>query len=297
MPDLRLLRYFVAVADELNFTRAATQLFVSTPTLSSGVKALERELGVTLFQRDSRSVTMTDHGLALLPAAREVLAGADRLLATARGLAGQVSLRAGTITGYAGGFLLETAAELRSQGADVDLALHAASWTEPSAGLVPHETDVAVLLGPTAADDQLERAPLWEEQRMAVLPETMALPDPGAVSVAELDTMGWLWCRSGDERAHAFWRLDDLRGAPPRLSRLVDDPQELFLAVRAGAGVCTTPAGFREQFGFTGLQLVPVADAASVSVDAACLATEERPVVRRFLAVMKQLAAEHAALS
>lgn len=297
MPDLRLLRYFVAVADELNFTRASARLFVSTPTLSSGVKALERELGVTLFERDSRSVLMTDHGRALLPQAREVLLGADRLLVTARGLAGRATLRGGTVTGYAGAFLLETAAELRSRGVDVDLVPHAASWTEPTAGLIPGTTDLAVLIGPTAADHRLDRTRLWDEERVAVLPETLALPDPSSVTVAELDAVGWLWCRTGDECAHAYWRLDDLRGGPPRAARLVDDPQELFLAIRAGAGVCTTPAGFREQFGFGGLQLVPVAGSPPVAVDAACHATDERPLVRSFLATMQQLAAEHSPLA
>ena len=71
---VRDLRYFVAVAEELHFTRAAEQLFISQPALSKQIRALERALGVDLFKREGRRVSLTPAGVALLPCAREVLA-------------------------------------------------------------------------------------------------------------------------------------------------------------------------------------------------------------------------------
>jgi DNA-binding transcriptional LysR family regulator len=83
-PELRLLRYFVAVADELNFTRAAERLFIAQPSLSAAIRSLERQLGVALFVRDTRRVALTPAGAALLPNAREALAAAEQGVRAAR---------------------------------------------------------------------------------------------------------------------------------------------------------------------------------------------------------------------
>src|SRR5262245_54457513 len=86
--ELRQLRYFVTVADELNFGRAAERLHIAGPSLSQQIKALERDLKVRLFDRDRRSVTLTDSGAALLPHVRALLDQADELRRRAAGLVG-----------------------------------------------------------------------------------------------------------------------------------------------------------------------------------------------------------------
>ncbi|MFF4835946.1 LysR family transcriptional regulator [Streptomyces sp. NPDC001315] len=121
--ELRQLRYFVAVAEELNFGRAAERLLIAGPSLSQQIKALERDLGVRLFDRDRRSVSLTPAGAALLPHTRALLERATDLQRRAGRLAGSEPVRLGYVNWLPADLTATTSAVAQ---------LHVDAWIAPS---------------------------------------------------------------------------------------------------------------------------------------------------------------------
>jgi DNA-binding transcriptional LysR family regulator len=143
--ELRQLRYFVAVAEELNFGRAAARLHIAGPSLSQQIKALERDLGVRLFDRDRRSVALTAHGEALLPGARALLDQAEALSRRAADLSGAEAVRLGYVS-WRPADLVERAASVAQLRMDAwVLPSHAQAARVADGGL-----DLAICWAPAA---------------------------------------------------------------------------------------------------------------------------------------------------
>jgi DNA-binding transcriptional LysR family regulator len=187
MPELRHLRYFVAVAEELNFSRAARRLHMAQPPLSVAIRQLEAELGTDLFQRSSREVTLTEAGRVLLEGARRTLTEADRAVAAAqRAGAGELgSLRVAFSWSARFETLPSLGQALREQYPDLEL-LTEEMW---NARMIPAlragAIDVAISLCPEVAGD-LTYERVRAEPVVALLHAAHPLADEQAIELSSL---------------------------------------------------------------------------------------------------------------
>lgn len=189
--ELRQLRYFVAVAEELNFGRAATRLRIAGPSLSQQIKVLERSLGTRLFDRDRRTVRLTPAGEMLLPRTRALLEQADELRRAAAGAAARESVRLGYVNWCP--------ADLASRTADVAQLLIDA-WVLPShtqaARVAGGSIDLAIcwILATDLAAQSLEARLLAADRLYAVAPgpDTSPVRARDTVVLMDADEDAWL---------------------------------------------------------------------------------------------------------
>lgn len=182
--DLRKLRYFVALADELHFGRAAARLFIAQPVLSRQIRALEREIGVTLVDRTSRRVSLTAAGTRLSDDARNLLAAADGATRRAHEAArGQERI----VVGFAPGLRVAPAvAAFATIAPDVDVELLELVWYEGADAVRDGRVDVGCVRDP-ADTGQLVTRELGTEPKVAVIPAGHRLAAKRHVRLADLD--------------------------------------------------------------------------------------------------------------
>lgn len=193
--ELRALRQFVAVAEELHFGRAALRLAMTQPPLTLAVQALERRLAATLFERTRRSVRLTAAGAALLDAARRVLADAAALpaavQAAARGESGR--LRLAFVSSIAYGPLPAWLRSFRESHAGVQLDLREATLDVQLGAFAAGEIDAGfVLHAPDAAPAGLDALPVLDEAMWLALPEDAPAARRAQVRAADLSGVSLL---------------------------------------------------------------------------------------------------------
>ncbi|MEE4451596.1 LysR family transcriptional regulator [Novosphingobium resinovorum] len=172
--ELRHLRYFVCVAEELHFGNAAQRLGISQPPLSQQIRALEDVLGVRLFERTSRSVKLTEAGLQFLPQARETLAQADRAARIARlahsGEVGRLSLGFSPSVPFTP-YVVDALARFRASYPDVSIELNELPREEQISGVERGTLDIGILraFSPLMLPPQLDTLPLQCEGMMVAM--------------------------------------------------------------------------------------------------------------------------------
>ncbi|MFI0898102.1 LysR family transcriptional regulator [Streptomyces sp. NPDC020983] len=206
--ELRQLRYFVAVAQELHFGRAAERLMIAQSAVSTQIRRLERELGVELFDRSPRHVRLSEAGQDFLPAAREVLDAARRAVGSVeRFAAGRgTTLRIGTSTGM--GERLDQVLEILQRDSPATaVELFSGPLGVRLARVGAGEWDAAFARGEVDVPEAVRLLPLWQDELVAALPAGHALAGRGTVPLTELAGLPLL--------------LTERRGNPPLVDLVV----------------------------------------------------------------------------
>jgi DNA-binding transcriptional LysR family regulator len=246
-PELRQLRYFVAVAEEGSLTRAAARLHIAQQSLSQQIRTLEAQVGATLLERSAHGVALTDVGAVLLREARPVLAQAERAAEAVRRAARgeQGELRVGFLGSVANYLMPPVVRAFRERHPRV--ALHAEDV--PIATLVAGVRDGALDAGlsrPPLVDD-LATEVVLREPVAAVLPEDHPLAARDELTLAELADEPWvLTPRASWPPWHRKYDEDFARaGYRPRVVQRGTTPQGLLALVAAGVGVTRLPLSSR----------------------------------------------------
>src|SRR5215813_11937277 len=248
--ELRRLRYFVAVGEALNFTKAAAQLRIAQPALSRRVQELEDELGVDLLRRSPRGVTLTAEGKLFLQEARELLKRADesveKVRALARGEYGELRVGYAPIT--TSEILPPALAAFRKAVPRVKLSLHDFSSDELIAGLHDGTLELAVMVQPTG-----ERATGLEFESLRTYPYYVAMlaSHPFArlktIPLEKLATQPLVVLRRKEYSGYhnVLARIFAPISAKPRIAVECDGASSLVSQVEAGHGVVVATPLFR----------------------------------------------------
>jgi DNA-binding transcriptional LysR family regulator len=193
--EMHQVRYFLAVADELNFTRAAEKCNVTQPSLTRAVKLLEDELGGLLFHRERANTHLTDLGRTIRPSLENILAGSTDVKRLARDFKGlkNTTLRLGVMCTVAPNYLIDLLAEIRTHNPGIDLELIDASAREINDRLIEGALEAAIYcLPPDESDDRLNLIPLFKEQMVIVVHPQHPLAQQNAVRAKDLDGQSYL---------------------------------------------------------------------------------------------------------
>ncbi|MDT7666987.1 MAG: hypothetical protein QOD04_6543 [Pseudonocardiales bacterium] len=241
---LRDLRYFVAVAEELSFTRAASnRLFIAQPTLSKQIRQLELTLRVALFERDRRTVTLTSAGSALLPRARALLEQWGTTERELVGTAGRSTLTVGFQTRIGRGLIPMVTARLERLHPEWKLLFRQVSWADPTAGLASGDVDVAVAWLPFPAGAEFSWKAVASEQRWVALPAGHRLADRAVIPFDELTDEPFIALPASAGPLREFWLATDQRSTPARVAAEAATADETFEAVASGLGVVLLSEG------------------------------------------------------
>jgi DNA-binding transcriptional LysR family regulator len=318
--EVRELRYFIAVAEELNFTRAAQRLGMAQPPLSAAIGKLERKLGVRLLDRTSRRVTLTPAGAMLLAEGRTAVENLGAVIQRARRRAmPEESLTVVVKAGDGASLVRQIARRCAADPQLPEVRIMFSRAGDLTAAVRDGVADAAILRAPFDSRG-LDTEVLLAEPRVAALPAEHRLAGRSEIRRADLagEPMP-RWADPAGTAALAFWTGTDTQpgtdaqpgtdtqpgpgapappdpgNGPDRAGPVVSDMNQLLDAVALGQAIAFIPASVASRHAVPDLAFVPVADLSPSTVLAAWPEGSRSPAIARFLRTAAEVAAEVAA--
>lgn len=290
--DLRLLRYFTVVAEELHFSRAAARLHMAQPPLSQQIKHLEEELGVQLLARTRRRVELTEPGRQFLGSAREILAQVDRAVLqvqrASRGEVGEIAIGLVSSASYED-TLPRVLRAYRERHPAVAITLHELSSGEQLEALREGRIQVG-FLRPPIHEPGIITTTVLREPLVAVLPANHPLAGRKRIPLAALAADPFIMI----PRSHGLGILDLVMracleaGFIPRIAQEAKEIQTVVSFVAAGFGVSLLPGTVR-RLAHAGVAYAPLAPPqVLIEIAAAHRSGDASPLLAAFLAVLRE---------
>ncbi|MEV0351125.1 LysR substrate-binding domain-containing protein [Nonomuraea sp. NPDC050680] len=235
--DLRLVRYFAAVASHLHYGRAAAELRIAQPSLSRQISQLEAQVGARLLDRTRQGTRLTEAGAAFLPYAQDLLRSSKQATAAAQAAAQPTRFT----VGYTAGLIVTPAVRnLRHQHPDADVRTLHLAWNEPREALLDRRVDAAITRLPLRTEG-LRVTILYDEPKMLLVPVGHRLAGKESVTLDDIE--GEPIPRFPDPEWDAYWRIDPRPGGRPAPGGpAVETIEDKLEHIAAGQAVAIIPA-------------------------------------------------------
>ena len=286
--ELRHLRAFLALADELHFGRAAERLFMTQPALTQTIQQFEDALGLRLFVRSTRAVALSPEGLRLLPHAKASVDSVDRIGLEVDKLRREEGgqLKVGSQLGT--GLLLVPAVvrEFEAAYPQYTVVITDYDFAEPASGLDVGKSDIAFLRPPVGLE-HIDMLTLYQESRLACVPRGHALSKKKSVSIGELlaepiiaaPTPG-VW--------RDYWLLNEFRSEPANVVLESSTFESELQAVAAGRGIIITCEASRKYYSRPSVHFIEIEALSPCDVAVAWPRNSTHPAVQPFLSIVTE---------
>ena len=258
--EMRHLRALLALAEELNFTRAAESLHLTQQALSGQIRQLEERVGAQLVERDSRRVQLTRAGRTLCEHARPLLAGAEHAVLATRAAGNEAAqLTVGYVAPFTRRLVAPAFERFFAAQPEVEVTIHFAGFLDPLGGVRDGPSDVAILYG-EFEHEGIELRPLFSEPRGVALAADHPLAARPVITIEEFLRQPLVEVPVRDRIWSEFWTAARHRdGTPPQIGASVTTLDGLMEAIGAGLGIATTVAPAIDMLGAAaGVVLRPV---------------------------------------
>lgn len=293
--DLRLVRYFVAVANARHFGRAATSLFISQPALSQSIAKLEKQLGVRLLERSNRAVELTTVGQGFLVESERLLQAAEVALSVAqRGRREQTQiLRVGYIAGP-GELMSHILALAEERLPRVTLVTSRLEWRDQERAVVQGRVDASFARAPIT-DPALECLETGREERVVVLAKDHPLTSRASIDIDEISSDQLITTGTYPSEEWRLWWAASPRanGLPIRWGTNVDTVEELLDEVARGHGIAITAQAIRHFYNRPDISFVSLTGVEETTVQLCILREGASPLARQFVALARTVVADH----